>query len=721
MINLNNYLAKEDESILEHTNNLITSLKSLHELGYLKDVRLLSLIERACYYHDFGKANREFQKRIKLKSKFNERVEIAHNILSLFFINKDVFEDKDDYYRVAHAVLNHHNYCDNYKALEEKEKIENLLSDFDTYSIGRRVINKIIDIVDDNKAILTKGFLHKCDYAASSHIQIEIKNDFLNDNLQNLGYEWNELQEFMIKNREKNTIAIAQTGMGKTEAGLLWIGNNKGFFILPLRTAINAIYERIKNNVLKNNDIDNKLALLHSETFNEYIDEKSKNTELDIFEYYNKTRQLSIPLTISTLDQIFNMVFKYDGYELKLATLSYSKIVIDEIQMYSPDLLAYLIYGLKMINDFGGKFSILTATLPPFIKDILKEHNIEFEYAEYTNELERHSLRVIEQKLNSAFILEKYNSNKTNKSNKILVVCNTVKKTQKLYDELTNSGIENLNLLHSKFIKKDRNKKEKQILKFGGTDFDGDGVWIATQLVEASLDIDFDVLITELSDINGLFQRLGRCNRKGRKSVKDYNCFVFTEIDKKNFLFIDKEIYDLSIIAIKNIDGLLKEKEKLKLVQNTMTLENIDGTGYLNKYNDYFDKISKLYSYEKSKAQVNKEFRNIISYDVIPESIFKRYKRFIKKCLETLNTKINDDKEKEILKLKKAKAKRKIKELILSIPIYEYEKAYKYGFIDKNGIELDNYTMIPIIKYDYTFERGLLPPTKEELQSSNLL
>lgn len=42
--------------------------------------------------------------------------------------------------------------------------------------------------------------------------------------------KWNKLQEFMIKNRNQNTIVVAQTGMGKTEAGLLWIGNNKGFY-----------------------------------------------------------------------------------------------------------------------------------------------------------------------------------------------------------------------------------------------------------------------------------------------------------------------------------------------------------------------------------------------------------------------------------------------------------------------------------------------------------
>ena len=69
---------------------------------------------------------------------------------------------------------------------------------------------------------------------------------------ENTNANWNKLQEFMIKNRENNE--------GKTEAGLLWIGNAKGFFILPLKTAINAIYERIKNGIVKDNlSIDEKL------------------------------------------------------------------------------------------------------------------------------------------------------------------------------------------------------------------------------------------------------------------------------------------------------------------------------------------------------------------------------------------------------------------------------------------------------------------------------
>jgi CRISPR-associated endonuclease/helicase Cas3 len=55
----------------------------------------------------------------------------------------------------------------------------------------------------------------------------------------------------MMENRGENVIAVAQTGMGKTEAGLLWIGNNKGFFTLPLKTAINAIYDRVRRDIVK--------------------------------------------------------------------------------------------------------------------------------------------------------------------------------------------------------------------------------------------------------------------------------------------------------------------------------------------------------------------------------------------------------------------------------------------------------------------------------------
>ncbi len=92
--------------------------------------------------------------------------------------------------------------------------------------------------MNDDEAILIKGFLNKCDFSASGNTEIEYKNDFLEESLEGLlnswkidnkEAKWNELQQFAKDNRDNNIMVVAQTGMGKTEAGLHWIGNNKGF------------------------------------------------------------------------------------------------------------------------------------------------------------------------------------------------------------------------------------------------------------------------------------------------------------------------------------------------------------------------------------------------------------------------------------------------------------------------------------------------------------
>ena len=85
-------------------------------------------------------------------------------------------------------------------------------------------------------------------------------------------------------------------------------------------------------------------------------------------------------------------------------------------------------------------------------------------------------------------------------------------------------------MLHSRFTHQDRSKKEVEILQTGKTATNAHEIWIATSVVEASLDIDFDYLFTELLDLFSLFQRFGRVNRKGLKSIEHVNCFVYTQL-----------------------------------------------------------------------------------------------------------------------------------------------------------------------------------------------
>ena len=699
---IENKLAKPDKTIKQHTEELLKCLDLLLELGYIKKGEIYNLVEKACIYHDLGKLNDEFQKRVKSKTlKFNEDKEVVHNVLSLYFIDSKMFTTEADYLKVAHSVLNHHSYGNVFEILNEKEElIKSLVKDFNIYKIKRSIKTKLVkkELINNPETIKIKGYLHKCDYSASAGNVAEYPNSFLEEALKNLlikwkkennNTKWNELQKFALENKNENIIAIAQTGMGKTEAGFLWMGNTKGFFVLPIRTAINAIYDRARKNILNNDKIEEKIAILHSSSLEYYLrnisNDMSENE--DILNYHTIGRQLSIPINITTMDQIFDFVFKYPSYELKLTTLGYSKIVIDEIQAYSADLLAYLIYGLEKVNEQGGKIAILTATLPPFIKDLLKK-NMDFKENEnaFTSDVIRHNLKVINERISSDDIYEKYNENKNlNKNNKVLIVCNTIKEAQKIYNQLKGKVDEKeLNILHSKFIRKERLEKEEDIIEFGKT-YDEEknidkksGIWISTSIVEASLDIDFDYLITELQDLNSLFQRLGRCNRKGKKDSKDYNCYVYTKIEESNLVdgkrgFIDRSLFNLSKEAIEDLDGQLSEKEKVSLIEKYLTTENLKDSDYMRKYNKEYEFINDIEPYKFQVNDVN--LRNILSEEIIPSPIYEKY-------LSDITELENKLKDREISIIERVKLKDKIKQYTVSvhpIDVKNYEFAVQSG------------------------------------------
>ncbi len=706
-MDLNKYIAKKNEknneikTIAQHINDLQHCLEVLVNLGYIETEHLRKLIYIACKYHDYGKVNPEFQKRIQSEKKINfqDSKEVAHNILSLFFINSEDFEDFNDYLKVFFAVAYHHNYCDVAKTFEDKfDLCEKLLEDFNTYYVDDDCFDDIKDLKEERESILLKGFLHKCDYCASAECEVEFKNDFLNNSLANLvnkwrvnnpNADWKEMQNYCYENSDENIIVVAQTGMGKTEGGLRWIGNNKGFFVLPLKTAINAMYDRIKEDIL-NNDVKEKLSILHSESLNYVV---KKHPEIDEPKEYNdRGKKLSMPLTVTTMDQLFDFVFKYNGYEMKLTTFSYSKIVIDEIQMYGPELLAYLIRGIEMITEMGGKVAIITATLPPFIKDMLGN---KFKYKEFIDDsVKRHNVKVINNEISAEDIVAKHCANiNDNKPNKILVICNTIRKAQAMYDEIVKEVDEgNVNIFHTRFTKKDRAEKETHILNTGKNEGGENEIWITTSVVEASLDIDFDYLFTELQDLNSLFQRMGRCNRKGEKPIDETNCFVYTKIDSNLISngsrgFIDRTMYNLSKEAISEIDGVISESDKLNLINTYFTTEKVRNSEFWEEYYKYYRRIKGTPAYALDISEI--EVRHIMSVDIIPKSLYdkneERYE-FIKKQLEV---------EKDTVK--KIKLLEELSENVVSIPYYDYDRTKKCKDIEIKGRK---YYCVLDCKYD---------------------
>lgn len=741
----NNYFAKSNkETILEHTKKLIKNFKILtdiySDLNVDKELLLLS-----CIYHDLGKININFQKNIENFNSSNYSG-IMHGLLSLAFINVEnlliEFEISDIKALIYSVALHHERDFSQVTKKDYSSEIDEMnlevkgfnfalekLKKFFTEETGRKIelfndekLKKLSpkfyklgerpysmnDYEIFKKFVMLKGLLNRIDYASSAYVEVEKKNDFLEEELENFKKkklkisEWNKMQKFMKKNKERNVILKAQTGLGKTEAGLLWIGNSKGFFTLPLKSATNSIFERLTKQIVSFGN-KSKIGLLHSDFKDVYIENYDGN-ESEILKYITSTRQFSLPITICTVDQLFDFVFKAAGFEMKLATLSYSKIVIDEIQMYSPELMGFLLYGLNQITEFGGKFSIITATFPPVFSYFLKKLKIDFiESENFVENKIRHSVEVLDEEINAEFIDKIYQKNK---NLKFLVVCNTIKKANEIYEKLNNMGIANINLIHSRFINSDRKKKDKEIFEFSKSS--KNGIWIGTQVVEASLDIDFDILITELSDINGLFQRMGRDYRKREFDGKTgkYNCFVFSKKCSGTFgeySIVDKEIHKKSKEALNEVEGLLSEKHKIALIEKTYSYESLKNTKYFETIEKTINFLENLLSeYSMTGKEAQKKLRNIFNEDIIPLKIFKENKEKILKSKGIINqkTEIFNEEDKKKMIIEKLKAKEIAESFKVSVPSYLLKDREIEFF------QLSDYETLKIVDCKYTYEKG---------------
>lgn len=765
-------------TIEEHNRTLLNCAKTLFELHYIgRDI--YELLCKACEYHDLGKANPKMQERLKSSElKFDANQEIPHNILSMYLIPKDVLPE---YYIILFAVGFHHDYGDVFRLLEEPDKrrlAEELLAQWECAKYpGRKAIKMIQKYIGQaetkNKMILIKGLLHKCDYAASGETEIEYRNDFLMRKTRRFfekkGYSFNEMQRFCLEKQDENIMVVGQTGMGKTEAALLWIGDHKGFIFLPVRTAINKMYDRIREDIINDESaggIEKQLGLLHSDAVSRLLEQQEKELrqkesvnsvyeEMDIIAYHNRSRQLAMPLTISTVDQLFDFIFQYQTYELKLAALSYSWIVIDEIQMYGADLLADLIFGLKMIRELGGRIAITTATLAPFIKELIEREMGKFEYGVFCDkEQVRHKVKIIPTLMNAQMIAEKFRKCLSKESTteslgenrpletgmpsgKILVICNTIQKAQWMYEELREQiGEENhdrVHLLHSKFIRRDRAAKENTICECGATEHKETVIWISTSLVEASLDIDFDYLFTELQDIPSLLQRMGRVNRKGRKVVDDYNCFVYTVIEDKYLelpyvpgkeqkregaAFIDRDIFELSKQALQEtlsqkIEGILSEGSKIEMMEEYFTTERLVNTNYMQKYRKQMEELKNIVLYERDRKDIRIR-EDIFTKDVIPLSVYES-------CQQEIEDGARKIRSSNTSMIEKIKERNRIMQYTVPVQNYivrKYEEAVRKGLsaIYCRPVKIGTYEKITVIDCDYDTGMGFQAKTFEKVE-----
>lgn len=732
--NIINDVYEEQKTLREHLDETVECAERFFEqYGKYFVEKEKNLIYTACRYHDVGKANLVFQANISddADKKYKNIEQVPHGFLSALTLSLDELQTKfdditnDDFRCLVTAVYYHHTRDDEFKDAEIREFSNKYfkdcfnefseISDWKTKMVNRGKYlfnikkNDGVGIDEDlwHEYMLIKGMLNKFDWTVSSgKIESEENIDFEKKKLINnidkrYGKNLRTVQQYMREKADSNVVIIAPTGSGKTEAALYWLNGEKGFYTLPLKVSSNAIYKRIREEYSFKD-----VALLHSESLQKYIEEsvdeqRKDDEEKSAKEKFEKTKMFSAPLTISTVDQLFLFVYKALGTEIMAATLKYSKVIIDEIQSYEPRIVAALIYGLKTISQMGGKFAIMTATLPPVLLDFMNKYglikNETYCFGDFSaeNVMQRHMIKLYEQEFNLEEIAEE------SKTKKVLVICNTVKKAQETYRVLE-EYTDNVYSLHARYIKKHRKMLEKNIMQFS-ENRESVGIWVTTQIVEASLDIDFDILYTEMCTADSLLQRMGRCNRKGRYIPSKPNIKIYkTENAKRqvknrieNTGIYYRDLFERSWECLGVYENrIFTEEQKINYINEVYDTEKIVKTEYYKEIEAYLEYFQELSVNELSKMDGKKKFRMIESVSVMPDKIYNENEDFIEKYQSEIYDRHLGREAKEILKTK-------LDELTLSITIYnKYSKEGIEGVIEKTDIHRTDFV------YDFDEETG---------------
>lgn len=585
---------REKITLSRHTSDALEVFENIQKkLSEDNNNSLVEATKAAILLHDLGKVLPSFQ----IKSLGNKEYQpqdvvydVPHSLFSIFWIDKDELKNKfgDDYFNFIISAVAYHHWRESFdefilgsnkvlvrlceKVLGEwgetlKSNLHDEFSELNEYGdfidINKKWLESIINgrsFVDlaippykldyeplrgevKKERILIAGFLQRCDHFASwcekegenlDQVEIEPKTE---DEIEKeiAGKIGHDAWQFgtLANNKDKNVILVAPTGYGKTEFAFLWSRGEKLLYTLPIRSAVNQTYEGRAKEVFG----EGKAGLLHSDADVYLLSQETD--EAGTMKLYDLAKQLSYPVMISTGDQFFPYALRPPGYEKVFALLSYSRLVIDEIQAYDPKACAIVTKFMEWMHKMGGKFLLMTATLPKFVENRIKESAPDCEMINiYENEKDKFQ-KIFKHKLEVELIKNKKGEKtpifelpedkiekiirEAESGKRVLVILNTVNFAQEVYRKLVekacSSSLENnIFLLHSRFTLEDRRNKETEYIeKFKNpkppTENIGE-ILVATQVVEASLDIDADVLFTEICPLDALIQRMGRVLRR---------------------------------------------------------------------------------------------------------------------------------------------------------------------------------------------------------------
>jgi len=301
------------------------------------------------------------------------------------------------------------------------------------------------------------------------------------------------------------TVVQAGCGSGKTVAAYLWAENHavgrKLFFCYPTTGTTTEGY----SDYLARSDLLTDLMHSRAEVDLESIQSTPEDSDTESLLRTDSLRSWAPVITACTVDTVASLARNCRRGLYSSPALLNAAFVFDEVHSYDRRLFEAMILLMQALP--GAHFLLLSASVQPARRRLLRDR---FPGAEWVRgpsdweELPRYRLRRSERDE----CLKKVAA-ACERGKKVLWISNTVARAR----DLAEAGCPVMPVVyHSRFRYADRAAIHRRVVDA----FSGSGALVAstTQVAEMSLDIDSDLLVTDLAPIPALIQRLGRLNRR---------------------------------------------------------------------------------------------------------------------------------------------------------------------------------------------------------------
>lgn len=558
--------------------------------------------------HDIGKTSPLFQQSIASPDSKRPGAVFRHEIASLFFISLVKAEHRN---AVIDMVVAHHKSM--YKDVRELGILD-LDDNMDCFgehsrgfedwshialeileSLGMKTHVVSLEEAEENYGYVIdycenkskgcsewRGLLMAADHMASAmetEFEMPLDKLFIKPDLSfyDRRNELYPLSMISADSARKHTLVTAPTGAGKTDF-LMRRCRGRVFYTLPFQASINAMYDRIKSDL---SDTDAQVYLLHAASNLKVKDNKVEESIMQ--------RHVGASVKVLTPHQMASIVFGIKGYEAMALDLRGCDVILDEIHTYSDVMQSIVLRIIEILVALDCRIHVGTATMPTVLYEKILEllggpeavYEVKFD-ATTLQSFNRHLIYKLDDMENAYDVI----ASAVKSHSKLLIVCNQVKRAQELYEtvECLYPEVKKM-LVHSRFKRMDRARLETDLREDFNKLENVPCIVVSTQVVEVSLDISFDVMITECAPIDALTQRFGRINRKRtRETIGHYKpIYVIAPSEDEN------EALPYSLDVLKTTFDVLPEngeimeecrvQEMIDKVYPDIDFHNIDYTG----------------------------------------------------------------------------------------------------------------------------------------------